>query len=78
MTKEVLKIKVKSSSEPRNAMRQATRTRDYKAGQADARFGIYDKWYRYNHGDSGSAYDKGWRSVPDKDKKWENLTILNA
>ena len=51
--------------------------RDFEAGQRDRRFGIYDKWYRYNHRDEGKAYDEGWQSVKEKDK-WNKLTFLNG
>lgn len=61
-----------SSVDARNAMR----ARDYEAGQRDRRFGIYDKWYRYNHRDEGKAYDEGWRSSSENDR-WNNLTILD-
>lgn len=33
---------------------------DYAAGRNDCVKGIYDKWYRYNRQDDGTAYDLGW------------------
>ena len=34
---------------------------DFQAGIADAKAGIYDKWYRYNRKDDGAWYDRGWQ-----------------
>lgn len=72
MASEVGVVRERSSN-PVNAMAR----KDYQAGRMDRRFGIYDKWYRYNHRDEGKAYDEGWQSVKRKDK-WNKLTILNG
>ena len=38
-----------------------TASRDIRMGFSDRMVGYYDKWYRYNHSDSGTAYDIGQR-----------------
>ena len=35
--------------------------RDFRAGYTDRLAKTYDKWYRYNSSDDGSAYDDGQR-----------------
>ena len=35
--------------------------RDFRAGYMDRLAGTYDKWYRYNSSDDGSAYADGQR-----------------
>ena len=40
-----------------------TQVNDFKAGQKAKKAGYYDKWYRYNRKDDGSAYDDGFKSV---------------
>ena len=49
--------------------KKAVAEKDYKAGEADCKAGVYDKWYRYNHKDDGLAYDLGWMNA--------NRTIQN-
>lgn len=49
-----------------------TAKRDYEAGMVDCQNGIYDKWYRYNHRDSGRAYDLGW---VEQNKTTQNDTV---
>jgi len=40
-----------------------TNVNDFNYGKRDKESGFYDKWYRYNHSDSGAAYDAGFNSV---------------
>lgn len=40
-----------------------TNVNDFQSGKKDKKAGFYDKWYRYNRSDDGSAYDSGFRSV---------------
>ena len=42
----------------------ATQESDFMAGLEDCKAGYYDKWYRHNRKDDGSAYDDGFHSVP--------------
>ncbi len=34
---------------------------DRQWGIADAKVGVYDKWYTYNRPDGGALYDEGYR-----------------
>lgn len=46
--------------------------KDFFAGENDCKSGIYDKWYRYNRKDDGSAYDAGWM---EQNRKTQNETV---
>ena len=35
-------------------------TATQRAAWLDCQSGVYDKWFRYNHKDSGTAYNKAW------------------
>lgn len=35
--------------------------KDFAAGVRDCKFGIFDKWYRYNRKDGGVWYERGWQ-----------------
>ena len=48
---------------------------DVKAGQNDAKAGIYDKWYRHHRDDDGAAYDAGWISARNEN---ENIQIIEG
>jgi len=37
--------------------------KDFAAGKRDRMIGYYDKWYRYNRNDDGSAYDDGVKAA---------------
>ena len=50
---------------------------DFEKGQRDCRFGIYDKWYRYNHKDDGAEYDKGWVEQ-NKETRNEKVTFIEC
>ena len=49
--------------------KKAVAEKDYKAGEADCKAGVFDKWYRYNRKDDGLAYNFGWLNA--------NRTIQN-
>lgn len=38
-----------------------TALKDIQRGYEERMVGYYDKWYRYNHADEGTAYDAGQR-----------------
>lgn len=40
----------------------ATALRDAIAAIIDCKYGVYDKFYRYNRDDEGQAYDKAWET----------------
>lgn len=40
-----------------------TNYNDFKSGVTDKKAGVYDKWYRWNRSDNGTAYDNGFNSV---------------
>ena len=50
-------------------------TREYEKGVQDCRFGIYDKYYRYNSEDDGFAYDCGWYNQ-NQETKNEKVTFI--
>lgn len=49
-----------AAAQKRLAAQIETARHDYQEGMNDCKNGIYDKWFRYNHSDSGRAYDLGW------------------
>ena len=40
-----------------------TQIRDFTTGERDRMVGYYDKWYRYNRQDDGTAYDDGVKNA---------------
>lgn len=44
-----------------SSVRKMVSQKDYEYGMRDCNAGIYDKLYRYNRRDNGSAYDAGWQ-----------------
>lgn len=59
----------------RNALNEIIPAEDYikvedaVKGIIDCKQGIYDKFFRYNRNDDGSAYDAGWQ--------YQNMTTQN-
>jgi hypothetical protein len=49
---------------------------DIEKGKADKKAGYYDKWYRYNRNDEGTAYDEGFNSVICE--KIEGVTVIEC
>ena len=64
----------------KNAMLNKTTTHDmdFEAGKRDRLVGYYDKWYRYNHSDSGMAYDDGCKAAVASGKATDNCTIIEC
>lgn len=55
--------------------KQAVAERDYLAGEADCKDGLYDKWYRYNRDDDGQAYNFGWMNA-NRTVKNDNVSFV--
>ena len=51
---------------------------DEKRGYADRLTGYYDKWYRYNRKDGGSAYDRGCVKAVNSGKCPDHFTLIEA
>lgn len=65
------KIHAEAQTRENNALRH------YEAGKQDCKLGIYDKWFRYNAADEGTAYDLGW-TAQNKETQNETVRFLNA
>ncbi|MBR0542495.1 MAG: hypothetical protein IJK26_09900 [Clostridia bacterium] len=50
--------------------------KDIQAGYEQRMTGYYDKWYRYNHADEGTAYDAGCRMAADNPKCKNECTYI--
>lgn len=50
--------------------------KDFHQGENDCKCGIYDKWYRYNRHDDGTAYDLGW-TTQNKTTQNEDVQFIN-
>lgn len=68
-------LKQEIFNEAQNAIEIAEK--DFNAGKADCKTGIYDKWYRYNHKDDGRAYDLGWM-WQNKETKNDKVRFING
>lgn len=55
-----------------------TATKDIMAGYSDRMAGYYDKWYRYNHSDSGRAYDIGVNEAAKQAGCKDDFTIIEC
>lgn len=47
-------------------------TATQRAAWQDCQLGIFDKWYRYNHKDGGTAYNMAWI---DANKVYQNDNV---
>lgn len=50
---------------------------DIQRGLQDAKYGIYDKFFRYNRNDDGAAYDKGWQQAVEQGTAYMYNETLN-
>lgn len=71
-TFENLITELEDAAAKRLASQIETAKHDYQEGMNDCKAGIYDKWFRYNHRDSGRAYDLGWM---EQNKTTQNETV---
>ena len=55
-----------------------TATKDIERGYEERMVGYYDKWYRYNHADEGSAYDAGQRMATKNPKCSTEFNIIEC
>lgn len=51
---------------------------DCEMGYRDRKNGYYDKWYHYNRGDSGKAYDAGVKKCIEEGSAGDNLVFIEA
>lgn len=55
-----------------------TAKHDFIRGYNDRIVGYYDKWYRYNHADSGRAYDEGVKYATQQNKCAKEMHIIEC